>query len=474
MRSVRTRFVWPALAVSFCLVMLCAVAAISLFHQQSTIAATLRENVASRRAAADLRSTLNTLVALERHQVESVADLHGRAQTQLVEIQQLADHAIERDLSNRLNDGFAEYLRRWHSLPPLTDPDRQASIAAVTRFLEEYVLYPCREYEGFNDRRIEETIGQHERVLRQLAWGIAAVTFLGIVAGSVLGYGIARWLSRSIRRLQIQVRDAAGKLSPHPPEIVLTEEGDFHELQTQIDQLTTLIEDVVQTLQQREREVLRAEQLAAVGQLAAGVGHEIRNPLTSIKMLVQAALEDNSVLFADDLQVIEGEIRRVERLLQTFLDLSRPSKAERRPTDLNQLVQQVAGLMHGRAERQRITVEVDLPPDGLNVCVDAEQCRQVLVNVCLNAIDAMPTGGLLRLAARASDSGVRIEVSDTGCGVPEPLLPRLFEPFLSSKDTGLGLGLMISKRIVEAHGGTITVSNRRERGARVVITLPVS
>ncbi|MBN9119648.1 MAG: hypothetical protein J0I06_10920 [Planctomycetes bacterium] len=232
------------------------------------------------------------------------------------------------------------------------------------------------------------------------------------------------------------------------------------------------MEQLVGALRERESEVLRADQLAAVGQLAAGVAHEIRNPLTSIKMLVQAGLEDAGGLTSEDLRVIEEEIRRTERSLRVFLDFARPPKPERRPTALTPLVRGVVDLIRGRAERQRVEVRVDGPADDVTATVDGEQVRQVLVNLSLNALDAMPTGGALAVAVRADAAGVEVEVSDTGPGIPPDLLPRLFQPFVSTKDTGLGLGLVVSRRIVEDHGGTIVAGARPGGGARFRVTLP--
>src|SRR5439155_19078924 len=161
-------------------------------------------------------------------------------------------------------------------------------------------------------------------------YALAAIAGVGGLAGVILGYGVARSLRLSIHRLQINVQDAAGKLGQSWPAIVLTEEGDLDRLHEQVQELAVRIEEVVQRLRQREREVLRAEQLAAVGQLAAGVAHEIRNPLTAIKMLVQTLGEDLDArgAAAEDLQIIELEIRRMERSLQTFLDYARPPKPD--------------------------------------------------------------------------------------------------------------------------------------------------
>ena len=471
MTGFRLRYLGPVVLIALCLLALCTVTAVSLFHQQAAVTGLLRENVESRRAAADLRGVLNTLIELETHHVEAVADLHARAKAHVDDISRLADQPGERDLAAKLAAGFDEYLRQWDTLPSSKDPGHEPAVAAATRALEQTVLLPCREIEGYNDERVEDSTSHHEQVLRNLARGLAVTGGLGAVAGVVLGFGVAQGLARSIRRLRVQIRDAAGKLGPELPEIVLTEVGDFHGLHAEVDRLTDRIEQVVGTLQRREHEVLRAEQLAAVGQLAAGVAHEIRNPLTSIKLLVQAGMEDFGGLGADDLGVIEAEVRRMERSLQTFLDFARPPKAERRPTDLAVLLDGVVGLIRGRAEKQRVATRVELPRGGVTATVDPEQLRQVFVNLSLNALDAMPTGGTLTLTVRPAAAGTQIEVADTGPGIAKAILPRLFEPFVSSKDTGLGLGLVISQRIVEDHGGTIAAANRVGGGASFFVTL---
>lgn len=472
MTAFRLRYLGPVVLIALCLISLCTFTALSLFHQQASLTRVLRENVESRRAAVELEECLTDLIALEDDRVESVAVLHDRVRVLLAAVQEVADQAEERRLRDRLDRGFVDYLGRWQAMPPPGQPGHDPARRDATRFLESDVLKPCQEFKLYNAGRIEASAEHHERVLRQLAWGMAGVGGLGGVAGVVLGYGVARGLARSIRRLQIQLRDAAGKLDPDLPEILLT--GDFPVLHAEADRLTERIELVVRTLRQRDLEVLRAEQLAAVGQLAAGVGHEVRNPLTSIKMLVQAGLEDGG-LSAEDLRVIEAEVRRTERSLQTFLDFSRPPTADRRPTDLAPLVRGVADLIRGRAEKQRVAVRIDLPSDGATVTADGEQVRQVLVNLCLNALDAMPTGGTLTVAITPRPPGrAGVEVADTGPGIPRAILARLFQPFVSSKDTGLGLGLVISKRIVEDHGGTISAANRPDGGASFFVTLPAT
>src|SRR5262249_34423209 len=160
-----------------------------------------------------------------------------------------------------------------------------------------------------------------------------------------------------------------------------------------------------------------AEQLSAVGQLAASVAHEVRNPLTSVKMLVEAALrpQNPKPLRAEDLKVIHGEIARLERTVQGFLDFARMPSPKRCHCDLREVVQQAIDLVQARARQQKVEIASGMPDQPLYANVDRDQFRNVLVNLFLNALDAMPSGGRLAIKMEQSPDGApRLEIADTG------------------------------------------------------------
>jgi signal transduction histidine kinase len=455
---------------------LCIGTAAIIFRQRAGMSDSLRENIGSRRAASELEEDLVNLIPLVKAGVrpEVAAALHDRVFSRLAQIDRYADQDEERVLAAAVRASYTGYRADWDRLPPAGQGRRAAGEALADR-LQKDTIIRCQALEEYNNRRIEDSANEHRQGLRFLAWGLVVVGTGGAGAGVLLGYVASRALYRSIRRLQVDVKDAAGKLRRALPEIVVTEEGDLDKLQGQVAGLVGQIEQVVQKLQQREHEVLRAEQLAAVGQLAAGVAHEIRNPLTSIKMLVQAGREAGAPgLPPDDLEVIEREVRRMERSLQTFLDFARPPKPVREPTDLAAVVEHTLGLVRGRAAQQRVGMTFTPPPGGVRYVGDPEQLQQVLVNLVLNALDAMPAGGTLevRLAAHP-DGRAEVAVLDTGTGIADAVAPKLFQPFVSGKETGLGLGLVTSRRIVEDHGGTVGGANRTDgRGAVFTVRLP--
>jgi two-component system sensor histidine kinase HydH len=219
----------------------------------------------------------------------------------------------------------------------------------------------------------------------------------------------------------------------------------------------------------------RAEQMMALGQVAAGVAHELRNPLTAVKGLIQVNLRRAAAggLPAGDLAVIEHEIRRMERTLQTFLDFARPPQPDRRRLSPADVVDRVFALVKGRANKQRVGLRLLQPDLPVRVEADQDQLQQLLLNLVLNALDAMPGGGAVEIDLQPPrDSHVELYVRDTGPGIAPHVLPKVFETFVSSKETGVGLGLPVSKRIAEDHGGSLTAYNLPGGGACFLLRLP--
>ncbi len=472
MPNPQMRFVRPVALTSLLLLGLCVLAAIWLLRQQAAAAEALSQNLAQRRAAGDLEQSLADLLALLRNGVEKVDPINMRIDIHFQQIQKLAAASDDREMIQQLVESYGRYYDLWKQTREpgvgLTD-----KINAAADLLENETLPLSNALVAGDTRKIEPSETDYGKAMRSLAWGMGGIGVMGTVAGLVFGYGVARGLSLTIRRLQIRLHDAAGKLGPELPEIVLTGEGDLGQLEGQVQELMERFEEMVKKLQQREREVLRAEQLAAVGQLAAGVAHEIRNPLTSIKMLVQAGREESSGLVPEDLEVIERETLRMERSLQVFLDFARLPKPERSRQDVATIAAQTFNLIRGRASKQHVELKLGGPAGPVFAEVDGEQIRQVLVNLCLNALDVMPAAGTLELTVKPSSDQIELAVLDSGPGISAELMPRLFEPFVSTKETGLGLGLVISRRIVEEHHGQLVASNRIAGGACFIVKLPV-
>jgi signal transduction histidine kinase len=452
------------------------------YHFHGKIATDFSENRLSQQAAIDLETTTRELLGLLRgdHRDVDAAALAEKLQQKneeacglLASAQELANLDEEKVLVGKVAEGLQKYLDGYSQRPTAPVGQVYAFDKHLAAVLEQQVLGPCIGLRNYN--REQEAASDRENLnsVTTLEWVLLAAGLGASLGGLLLGYAVARSLHHSIYQLSVGIRDAAGRLNRELGSVTLEEEGDLPDLHRQMQGVLAEIERVIEQLQQREREVLRAEQLAAVGQVAAGVAHELRNPLTSVKMLVQTALENHSEngLPQEDLHLMEHEIRRMELCIQMFLDFARPPRSERRRADLVQVVRRALALVEGRARRQKVILTADLPAKTIYLMIDPEQIHQVVLNLLLNALDALPRGGTAHLEVLVGKD-IEVRLSDTGPGIAARIRDRLFEPFVSSKETGIGLGLSICKRLIEAHGGTIRGENDPEGGALFSFTLP--
>jgi signal transduction histidine kinase len=227
-----------------------------------------------------------------------------------------------------------------------------------------------------------------------------------------------------------------------------------------------------------EAEVLQRERLSALGNMAAAVAHEVRNPLNAISMGLQRLKaefqpaddqEDYSRLTA----LMLGEVQRLNTIVEQFLSLARPIEINAEALPLQEVLKELASLEDSAAKRSKVQIRVIAAPNLPALKADPDLLTQVLLNLMLNGLQAMPEGGTLTLEAKTTNSNFLIAVTDTGTGISAETAPRIFEPYFTTKTKGTGLGLAISRRIIEAHGGTITASNQARGGCRFEICLPL-
>jgi signal transduction histidine kinase len=222
-----------------------------------------------------------------------------------------------------------------------------------------------------------------------------------------------------------------------------------------------------------EREMQHREKLAAIGQLAATVAHEIRNPITGAKCLLQQVEDElsGSAQGKEYVQLALEDLERVEQSVSQLLTFARKEEFHFSEVDVVELVKLSAQRFAPEARRPEILVRVQEHPP-LQATVDEEKIRRVLVNLLTNAADAVNGDGLVEVEVRASGPTVEIQVSDNGRGLSLEEQERIFEPFFTTKEKGTGLGLAIAKKIVEGHGGRITVASTPRQGTTFTVTLP--
>ncbi|PIX21744.1 MAG: hypothetical protein COZ69_13115 [Deltaproteobacteria bacterium CG_4_8_14_3_um_filter_45_9] len=225
----------------------------------------------------------------------------------------------------------------------------------------------------------------------------------------------------------------------------------------------------------KDKQIMQAEKMAAIGELAAGIAHEIRNPLGIITGSAETVRKHKDQKIREEMtNYILEESQRINGLISTFLDFGRPKEPKLVSCDLREVLEKTLLLLSPQAKTLGVEIKREIPQKLLQVSIDPDQMRQAFTNLGVNALEAMPHGGVLKVIVLENARGrVVVRFSDSGKGIPKEVQPKVFEPFFTTKEGGTGLGLSIAHRIITQHGGDISVEGEEEKGSNFTITLPL-
>ena len=340
-------------------------------------------------------------------------------------------------------------------------------------------------------------VGVLERPFTDSLWR-SLLVFLGIAAGGValvylVAVRVARRFSEPIHGMTMAAQriaqgdysqavrgggdDELGYLA-HSFNTMTSELQLAHTaLRESADELERKVEERTAELKRMQAQMIQSEKMVAIGKLAAGVAHEINNPLTGVLTNSSLMLEDlaDDHPWREDIQTIVNETLRCRKIVKGLLDFSRQTRPQRTLLDLNQVVEDTLSLVRNQTVFRNTKLVYELDPHLPTVLADADQMRQVVLNIVLNAAEAMVQGGELRLASASNvaKKAVELRISDTGPGIPDEVRARIFEPFFTTKKTGTGLGLAVAYGIIERHHGEIRIDSARGKGTTFTISVPI-
>lgn len=322
---------------------------------------------------------------------------------------------------------------------------------------------PAELHLGLKETRIAVAM---ERLRNRIVVGSGIAIVCALLISLLFNRYLAQPLNHLIAHGEALIRGEFGK------RVGLADHGELGTLAATFDTLSQELAASRQRAEESMRQMLRTEKLSALGQLSAGLAHEIRNPLTSIKILFQSFLE-SSPPTRKDIEVVLSETERMETLLKQFLAFTHIEEAIPQAVDLPEVAQHVLYICRFQMQRQGIEVAVefaDMPP----VMADRGMIEQVLLNLIMNAIEAMPEGGILHTSGViAVGNRVEIKVRDSGCGIPETVREKIFDPFFTTKAEGTGLGLSVIHNIVGHFGGTVDFLSDAD-GTTFIVSFPVA
>ncbi len=295
--------------------------------------------------------------------------------------------------------------------------------------------------------------------------------YLGLTA-VLLGLMVTIWVVITLRPLR-RLRDAARRVAAGEYGSRIDEKGP-----AEVKDLARELNSMAHAVEERERELVRSERLAAVGKMAAMITHEVRNPLSSSGLnteLLDDELGENQKEARELVQAIHREVDRLTAITEEYLTFARMPKPKTAPEAVNTLVGSLVGFVRPDLATKGVKLDVDLADGDPIAQIDAAQMRQCLINLVRNASEAVVTkgGGTVTLRTRrATGDRITIEVQDDGPGIAPEVLPRMFDPFFSTKEGGSGLGLALTQQIVKDHGGDLSVESTVGRGTTFTVSVP--
>lgn len=320
----------------------------------------------------------------------------------------------------------------------------------------------------------------------------AIIAFL--VISVTISISISRYVTRPVRELVTATRQVAeGDLDY---SISIKGEDEIAQLASSFRHMTSdlkkaddklvewgktlehKVQERTEELRKTENQLIQSDKVASLGKLAAGVAHEINSPLTGVltysSLLLKGKKEDDPE--REDLEVIVNETNRCKKIVRGLLDYARQTAPQKTPSDINEVIDKCIDLIAHQASLQSVRIERKLRPDLPKIMIDVGQIQQVIINILLNAIEAMPQGGTLTISSGREDQMVILGFADTGTGIPEDILPKILDPFFTTKEQGkgTGLGLSVSYGIIERHRGKLQVKSKVGEGTTFTVRLPIT
>ncbi len=318
---------------------------------------------------------------------------------------------------------------------------------------------------------------KYTRILRNTAFYYFIIIAVTTVVAILLSIYIVNSVTRPAQRLILASREI---IHGNYKKITIESQDEMGYLSKVFNNMVDAILERDNQLKERtEKQIVKSARLASLGRLASGIAHEINNPLTGILTYSSLLLEDlKGTDYGEDIQIIVNEALRCRKIVKGILDFARETKLEKEMAQINDVIRSSLGMLEKLANFQNVQITLDLADDIPLISLDTTQMKSVVNHLAVNAADAMPGGGTLKIMTRCDreKNRVVVEVSDTGVGISEENLGRVMDPFFTTKEIGkgTGLGLAMTYGIVNRHNGTIDIRSKVGEGTTFTITLPLS